>query len=256
MPNSITWHGVNSNTLGLRVERFPNHDRPMQKVDRVSVPGRNGDLFFFQDAWNNYIQNYEIFAGSGNRGSTAPTFTSIMSWLCPPKEAATIDDYIKLTTGGYKQLIDTYEPDTIRLAAYANPTEISDSWTRYGEAVLAFDCRPERFTADAFTMITKTTTGGYVTNPTDRPAKPFIKVYGSGDGVLTVNGYQVSIAGMADYLNIDCDGQNCFRQIAENRNNLLTLANGFPVLGASGRSYISWTGGITKVEIYPRWWRL
>lgn len=228
----------------------------MQKFEKVSVPGRNGDLLFMQDAWNNYIQDYEIYAGTGSRGSTVPTFNSIMSWLCPPIEAPTITDIINLTTGGYFRLVDTYEPDVIRLAAYINPTEIHDAWTRFGQATLSFDCRPERFTSDAFTMITKTSSGGYITNQTDRTAKPFIKVYGSGAGTLTVNGYLITISSMTDYLHIDCDSQNCFRQLAENRNNLLTLTNGFPVLAPSGRSYISWTGGVTKVEIYPRWWRL
>lgn len=256
MPNSITWHGVSSDTLNIKVERFPNHDRPLQKFERVSVPGRNGDLIFWQDAWNNYIQSYEIFAGTGGRGSTATTFTNIMSWLCPQIAEPTITDMINLTTGGYLQLIDTYEPDVIRLANYSNSTEIHDAWTRFGQATLSFDCRPERFTSDAFTVITKTSSGGYVTNTTDRPAKPFLKVYGSGAGTITVNGYLITISNMVDYLHIDCDSQNCYRQLAENRNNLITLANGFPVLGASGRSYISWTGGVTKVEIYPRWWKL
>lgn len=256
MPNSITWHGVPSDTLNIKVERFPNHNRPLQKYERVSVPGRNGDLIFWQDAWNNYQQDYEIFAGTGSRGSTAATFNDIMSWLCPAETAPTITDHINLTVGGYKRLVDTYEPNVIRLATYSVSTDIADAWTRYGQTMLSFDCRPERFTSDAFTMISKTSSGGYVTNPTDRPAKPFIKVYGSGTGTLTVNGYKITITGLTDYLHIDCDSQNCFRQLAENRNSLITLATGFPVLAPSGRSTISWTGGITKVEIYPRWWRL
>lgn len=256
MPNYINWHGVSSATLGIRVQRFPNHNRPIQKFEQVSVPGRNGDLFFFQDAWNNYEQQYEIFAGTGARGNTATTFDAVMSWLRPANASVTVNNLINLRTGGYYHLIDTYEPNTIRLAALTSGVEIADSWTRYGTAVLTFNCRPERFTSDAFTMTSKTLSGGYISNPTDRPAKPFLKVYGSGSGTLTVNGYRISITGMVDYLHIDCDSQNCFRQVTENRNNLITLTNGFPILSPSVNNTISWTGGITKVDIYPRWWRL
>ena len=259
MPNSIiTWNNVSSDALNVKVERFPHIIRASRKYEQVSVPGRNGNLYFYQDAFNNYDQEYEIYAGTGVRGNVASTFDDIASWLVPRETSPAIFDYINLTVGGYHQLIDSYEPNTIRLATYIDSMDTVNAWSRYGQTTLRFNCRPERFTSDAFTAVTLTTSGGYLTNPTDRESKPFIKVYGSGSGTLTVNGYTISIIGMTDYLHIDCDSQNCFRQVAENRNSLITLTRGFPVLKADGtkQSTVSWTGGITSVEITPRWWKL
>ena len=255
MPNALTWNGVSSDTLNIRVQRFPNQNRPSQKYEQVSVPGRNGDLFFYQNAWNNYDQEYEIFAGTGTRGNVETSFDAIMAWLVPASASPTVNDYINLTVGGYHRLTDTYEPNAIRVATYMYDTEVVNSWNRYGQSTLIFSCRPERFTADAFTAVTKTTATSYVTNPTNFYAKPFIKVYGSGNGVLTVNGYRITITGMTDYLHIDCESQNCFRQVAENRNSLITLASGFPIL-KPGSNTITRSGGITSFEITPRWWRL
>lgn len=251
----ITWAGSPSSDHGIRIERFPNLNRPSRKYEQVSVPGRNGDLFFYEDAWNNYEQAYEIYAGDDVFGAAPTEFTDVFGWLVPVESAPTVDDYINLEIGGYHWLIDTYEPDVIRLATFNMGTDVENSWNRFGRASIYFNCRPERFTSDAFTLITKTSSGGYITNPSIRNAKPFIKVYGSGDGTLTVNGYVITITGMTDYLHIDCESQNCFRLLSENRNNLITLTSGFPVL-KTGRNNITWTGGITKVEITPRWWNL
>lgn len=250
MPNhSFTFNGTNSLNMGIKVERFPTIIHARRKYERISVPGRNGDLLFPEEAFENYTQPYEVYAGDPDE------WIDIVSWLMPYKSSVTVDDYINLTVNGYYQLTDTYEPDVIRLANYMEESDIANAWNKKGRTTLYFDCRPERFTSDAFTVVTKTSSGGYLTNNTQQNAKPFLKVYGSGAGALVVNGYVINISDMADYLNIDCESQNCFRLLAENRNSLITLTNGFPVL-SSGRNYITWSGGVTSVDIYPRWWNL
>lgn len=252
----IIYAGVSSATVGVKVEWYPNLDRPARKYTRVSVPGRSGDLFFYQDAYENVIQRYDIYAGYLAAGASQIVWKDVFDWLYPAETAVTINDHINLTINGYHTLVDAYDPDgSIRLATFNSGVEVENSWNHFGRATIEFDCRPERFTSDAFTMLTVSESGETINNPTDRPAKPFIKVYGSGSATLMVNGYQMSISNMTDYLHIDCDSQNCFRQLAENRNNLITLTNGFPVL-TSGGNAIAWTGGIDRVEVYPRWWRL
>lgn len=251
----ITWAGASSADNGIKVERFPNLNRPIQKYEQVSVPGRNGDLFFYQDAWENYDQEYEIYAGEQTYGGAPSAWRDVFNWLNPAAAAPTVNDYINLTVNGYHQLIDSYESDTIRLATFCYDTSVANSWNRFGRAAIRFSCRPERFTSDAFTAITKSSTGGYVTNPSQMTAKPHIRINGSGTGTVTVNGYVMSITGLTDYIYVDCDTQNCYRLLAENKNSNVTLTSGFPVL-TSGRNTISWTGGVTSVVIVPRWWRL
>jgi hypothetical protein len=59
--HSLTFNGTASDTLGVRIERSPRIIRPRRKSDVITIPGRNGDIVFMQDAWNNYVQPYEIF---------------------------------------------------------------------------------------------------------------------------------------------------------------------------------------------------
>ena len=63
----------------------------------------------------------------------------------------------------------------------------------------------------------------------------------------------MAIADIDEYLVIDCDTQNAYKG-TQNKNTEISAA-AFPRLDA-GDSEISWTGGITSVEITPRWWTL
>ena len=63
---------------------------------------------------------------------------------------------------------------------------------------------------------------------------------------------------MTDQLTLDCELQTAYRQIGdsapENMNSCI-YAPSFPVLGKAVTK-ISWTGGVTKVDIIPRWWTI
>lgn len=269
LPNStITWNGVSSDTLGIRIERFPNIIRASRKFEHVSVPGRNGDLFFFQDAYNNYTQDYEIFAGDGTRGNVETAFNDIVTWLFPQKAAPTISDYIKMTRNGYFQLIDSYEPSCIRLATFYNGAEITNSWSRYGRTILSFNCRPERFTLDAFKSIIQNLSDSVteitLTNPTIFNAKPILSLPAFLGGTIDFNGDStITITEnlkASGQLYLDCESQNCFGDNLENYNNRVTVTNGFPQL-IPGANTITLTtvkeGRLPQsIFIYPRWWTL
>lgn len=99
--------------------------------------------------------------------------------------------------------------------------------------------------------MTTFTAGGSISNPTDMPAKPLIRVYGSG--AITVNGTEIEIATHSyEYIDIDCDLQEAFYGAA-NANMYISLDE-FPTF-RSGVNIIV-LDGVTRVEITPRWWRL
>ena len=53
---------------------------------------------------------------------------------------------------------------------------------------------------------------------------------------------------------LDCDIQNAYSG-ESNENDQVALSNGFPIL-PPGDTKIGWSGGIAKMEITPRWWKL
>lgn len=252
--STITWNGQSSDNFDFKIERYPQIVKAQRQFDKYSVPGRNGDLFYFRDSYSNYNQPYKVYAGKRADNAAQTSWSDVMSWLVPEPTAPTVDDYINLTVNGYHRLIDSYEPDVIRLAAFTEGVSAENNWNHFGKTTINFDCRPERFTSEAFTAVSITANSYTLQNPTDRPAKPFIRVTGTG-GTIVVNGYVVNLTSISTYTNIDCESQNAFKTLAENKNNTIILTNGFPIL-KPGNNTITKGSGITEIEIYPRWWSL
>jgi len=125
------------NILPCVVERFPEIKKAARKYRRYSIPGRNGDIFFQDDAWENVSQSYDVYSGSDTYGSQIP-------WT---------DLAMYLYKDGYQELSDTYDPDHFRKAVFNNQIQVENSWNTHGRATLEFDCRPERFRYDGLQKI-------------------------------------------------------------------------------------------------------
>jgi len=233
----IYWAGKSSKNLHLTVERYPDRPRPSKKYAIVSIPGRNGDLIIDTGAYNNYSQYYEI--GIKKQERTLPdTARAVAQWLYSPTS--------------YQKLVDSYEPDVYRLAYYAGPTDIENIFNRFGRATIEFNCKPQRFLAWGDDPVT-VPTGGALHNPASFPSLPIITLTGSGAGRLQVGRYVVDILALDGSITIDSDTQNAYSGTLNK--NMDISCDEFPRLEA-GENAITYTGGITGVEIIPRWWTL
>lgn len=215
----------------------PHIIRAARKVTVVQIAGTSREVIDMEDAWESYDQPYTLVVGDGTEDSIQEILFVIARMLYKT---------------GYQELIDDYEPDIFRLAYYTGPFDVENRKTRVGKFDITFKCRPERFLVSGKVSV-ETPTGSIITNPTAFKAKPLIHIEGSGDGTLIIQGQTITIEGMTDYLNIDCDTMDVYRLPSENRNSL--MSGEFPVLN-SGNNSISFTGGITSVTITPRFWTL
>lgn len=92
-----------------------------------------------------------------------------------------------------------------------------------------------------------------LTNPTNFPAKPLIRVYGNGS--VQVGNTIATVQNNADsYVDIDCESMNCYDTTGGRNADVSFSGNDFPEL-ASGDNGILLTGP-SRVEITPRWWEL
>lgn len=208
--------------------------RGARKMSVTPIPGSNREVVEMEDAWESYDQPYTLFVGDGSEDSIQEVLN----------ETARV-----LYKTGWQELRDEYEPDYFRLAYYQGPFNVENRYTRLGKFDVSFKCRAERFLLSGNFPV-GVTTGGKLTNPTVYKAKPLIHITGSGNGTLTVGSTTVTIKNLVDYLNIDCETQNCYRLTSENKNNM--MEGNFPVL-ESGENTISFTGGISTVTITPRY---
>ena len=70
-------------------------------------------------------------------------------------------------------------------------------------------------------------------------------VYGTGDGILKVNGENITLTSINTSITLDSE----LMEASVNSK----MSGNFPTL-KPGNNSIDWSGGITKVDITPRWW--
>lgn len=235
----IFWAGKSSDDVHVVVERYPSMPLAARKLDVQSVPGRSGDLIFPQDAYENYVQQYEVYI-SAERIRLPRAMREVAQWLCAPK--------------GYQRLEDSYDLETFRNAYFVGPLDVESIMHRFGRATIEFSCQPQRWLRSG-EIESRLSNGQSLLNPTAFTAKPLITVTGSGSGTLTVGDRTVEINSFPDgYVVLDCEAQNAYGAQGANRNATI-LAPEFPEL-AAGETPVSWSGGIAAVTIKPRWWTL
>lgn len=232
----IVWNGKSSDDFGICIEKVPAQNHPARKLNVLSIPGRNGDLVISQNAWKNYEQAYDIFAGERD-GTAQPAFLGVADWLYAPK--------------GYARLEDSFDPGYYRMARFDGPFDVDFTLTRVGRTKIIFNCKPQRFLKSGEQPVTLTAAGA-LHNPTRCDALPLIRAYGTG--TMTINGYTVKVNYANSYTDIDCELQDAYRGI-ENCNAYIEVADyEYPVL-SPGANAVTFTG-FTELEITPRWWTI
>lgn len=235
----IIYNGRSSREIGLEVETYPSYQAPRRIYEKVHIPGRNGDLIIDDGSWENAIRSYPV-----NIGSKTRYYYEMM---------AKISDWLHTTTT-YVRLEDSYEPEYYRLAVYLNEVAITNLFNQGGQGTLEFDCKPQRFLKIGDERIVITQSPKLLLNPTMFISLPIIHVYGSGAGRLMVGDKVVSISEIGTEIVLNSEIQDAYLG-ATNKNAMITIPNGFPELGV-GTTAISFSGGISKVEVIPKWFTL
>ena len=93
-----------------------------------------------------------------------------------------------------------------------------------------------------------------LTNPYVFDSKPYIRVFGNGDGTLAIetqNGRQQwSFKNIDEYLEIDSEQMNFYKDTV--LKNDTVAGSGFPTL-APGENKFILGGGVTNLSVFPRW---
>jgi phage-related protein len=235
----ILFDGKSSVDYKIVVEHPPEYEIPEKEYEVISVPGRNGDVIIDKGSYKNTVRSYDIAVGSLDEDFVVMA-NRISQWL--------------RSKSGYARLEDSYEPDYYKIAMYKDGASVENIIQHAGRVTINFNRKPQRFLKVGDTPIIVTSTRN-ITNPTGFVASPIITVKGNGAGVLNVGGYKVTISNMVNSIVIDSELEDCYNG-STNLNMYVTLLNDeFPRLN-SGDTSISFSGGITSVEIVPKWWTI
>lgn len=235
MSNTFTFMGINSKQFDMYCSNGGTYNAPERDVTSIAVPGRNGELTIDNGRFSNIKVSFPCFV-SKNFSENAP---KIRNWLT--------------ATHGYSRLEDDAHPNEYRMARYTGGLEFSPNYTDKEAFVeVVFSCMPQRFLSIGDNALKYTEKSGSVApNPSLCESKPIITVYGNGSGQVVVAGKTISISEIGGAVTIDCDTMNAYNG-AENRNSTITLS-GWPTLPYGEANY-SFSGGVERIEIIPRWW--
>ena len=228
----LTFNGKNSGDYGIWISGGGTFNAPARDVSFTAVPGRNGDLLFDNDRFNNIKVTYPAFITR----RFSPRIEEMRAFFSSQR--------------GYKRLEDSYHPGEYRMAAYVSGLEVETVQRNIaGRFDLTFNCKPQRYLKAGEIPLPDFTAAGVIFNPTQFSAKPLVRCYGSA-GSVTLNGVTVAITDISGYADMDCE---LMEVIGYNKQTTLTDGE-FPVL-APGENSLSFTG-FSKVVITPRWFTI
>ena len=231
----IIFNNKSSADCRIQVAHPPGYAYPERDYTITHIPGRNGDIIQDNGCYKNVERTYEVSFDAPNE-DFATYANAVSAWLH--------------STTGYARLEDSYEPNYYRMATYQESNIFENLYNKAGTATIVFECKPQRFlkTGDNAITVQNSLT---IMNPTGFEAYPLFKVTGTS-GVLTVNGNSITFSSIDDFVMLDCELQDAYK---ENINKNSTISGTFPVL-KPGSNTIRWTGGISSVTMKPRWWTI
>lgn len=234
----IMFDGQNLADWGLHISGDKSFGAPERDVDEIEVPGRDGSLTFDNGRFKNYDLEYDAGIVGDDDVDYEYKIRKLRSFLC--------------SRLGYKRLEDTYHPDEFRLAKFVDGLDPDMPALQGGTFTLKFNCKPQRFLRSGEEAIVLTASGS-IYNFTDFTAKPLIRCYGSGEFYIGDYGAKVTKPSTVDYVDIDCDMQDCYNEALNCNDSVVLTKNVFPIF-ESGENKIKIGEGITQLYIIPRWY--
>ena len=131
-----------------------------------------------------------------------------------------------------------------KVKSVTNSSKTYDGWLY--KTNLKMLVEPFKYLYDEKITILKNTT---IENKGDISSEPYLKIYGNGNLKIKINSELLEFLDVVDYIEIDCEELECFKDNVELNNKFI---GDFPVLNV-GENTIEFIENITKVEIIPRW---
>ena len=234
--NYLIYNGVSSVFLGIRIQSKNVYSAPKYDSSLTSIPGRNGDLISPNGRYSNVNISYTCYVPAKTIAELSDKITKIKNWLYMEPDR-------------YHDLTDSYDFKFKRRAVFNSKLDISDQAMKIGVFTLTFSCFPFRYLVSGLEK--KSYSKAFsLKNEFSFTSRPYIKVIGKGSGRLIINSKVWQFEKIDSYTECDSETMNFYKDTISKNDTV--SGDGFPEL-KPGINNISFEGGITGIEIIPRW---
>lgn len=230
----FTFNGASSADKGLRIINEVTHESTGYDVERVVVPGRDGELLVSNKRLKAVEKSFPCRLSS--RANLTVAQEVISQWL---------------NVEGYKDMTLSWDPDYIYKAAFVETFEVEEVLRQFGKVKLNFLLQPVKYRKDGLTKITLSN-GGTVAGKGNVQAQPIITIRGNGEGVLTINGRQTKFKNVQAAITFDMQKKMVYSGSQAAWDKVLRAPQYVMPYLDPGANKISWTGSFT-VELVPYW---
>lgn len=232
---SFTFGGKDSfQDFGIYMASRPHIPSPERRVTYIDVPGMDSRLRRDEGIYGDITLSVEC----SFLGDPVSKISAIKDWLLNAGEA---------------DLTFSHIPGRKYLAQVVNSIDFEIVLKVTSHFVILFNCRPFQYATDNTPIVVTDGSGYVLSNPGTVKSLPIIKINGSGSGGLTVNGQSVSFSDIDESVILNSELRETYLDtgtelISKNS----TKTGDYPVL-LPGDNTISFSGGITSLEITPNW---
>lgn len=232
---TFSFNGKTNTEFGLRVAEGKKISTSGLDVERVAVPGRDGELLISNNRLNSAELSFPVNFVK-EKGLIATEVYKISEWL---------------NVEGYKDLTISYDPDFIYRAAYLETFSIEETMRQFGKTTINFMCYPIKYFKDG--MQRQNLSNGLALNGKGNvKTKPIIKLTGNGETVLTINGRKTKLKDVQGNIVLDMQSNQVYSGNLSAWNKVVRSPEFVMPFLDAGRNLISWTGNFS-VEITPFW---
>lgn len=230
----IEFNGTRSDTLGLRIINKVEHESTGHDIDTVAVPGRDGELLLSNGRLKSVEKSFPLRLESKN--NLTKSQEEISHWL---------------NVEGYRKLLLSWDPEFEYRAAFIKTFSIDEILRNFGNLKVNFLVHPIKYYKEGL-VSKRITSGTILVGKGNICAKPIIKMIGSGDCVLTINGRTTKLKDIQEGITLDMQTNTIYQGAQGAWDKFVRSPESVKPFLDEGNNMISWTGNFT-VDLTPFW---
>lgn len=223
----VEFNNISNTVLELHCVSCGRRQRAEEQIEEYSIP-------------------YSDYEPTEHTGKYKPYLRKMKFAWKYKERTAEIYSWLK----GYAKLRTSKDPGGYFKANVVSGYDVDQFSRRYDEFQVQFKINPPFFYMDSGDEAITLTAPGMIYNPGTHKSEPLIRIVGSGNITLTINGRTLTFTGIETFIDIDPEITPMY---FKNNENVGEKVVGEDPYFDVGENVITWTGAVTEINILGRW---